>query len=152
MNKLLAACVVGVALGSGVAAASPEHAIVTKASAPLGTKHSLKLALRKAISVRVDELGLVRKLRGYTIVPALVELQELADTDERESSLACTVALSLQDHERGIVANVRGKATTLGATHAETVDAAAHAAVNRLMDALRALKAQERRASAAVSR
>ncbi len=132
----------GLVLTAGVVAASPEEAIVTKASAPLGTKPAVKLALRKAITVRVNDQGLVRNLRRYTIVPALIQLQEVVHKDEQEPGLACIVELSLQDSERGVVANVRGSATTIGATTVETLDAAASAAVSRLSETLRALKEQ----------
>jgi hypothetical protein len=142
--RIIVYCCLAVSFDA-IALARPDEALIMRASVPAGMDPKLKLALSEAISLHVKALGLVPKLRTYSIVPALLELREVIAPNGQQPGLACVVEMSLQDSARGVVANVRGAASSVGATQLETVDAAAQAAVNRLTETLKKLKEQDRR-------
>jgi hypothetical protein len=124
-----------------VSAAATDKAVeVTTASAPAGTDARLKQALSEAIRIQVGQSGLATKLRGYSILPALLQLRRVTGPGQQQPSTECVVELSLQHAKRGLVANVRGNASSIGATQLETLYAAAHSAVDRLPETLSALR------------
>jgi hypothetical protein len=124
---------------AGVAAAD-KGVHVTAASAPAGTDARVTVALSESIKAQVNEARLASKLRGYTISPALIQLRRFIEPGQKRARTVCVVELALADAERGFVANVRGNASSFGATQLDTLDAAAHAAVARLPEALAALQ------------
>lgn len=127
----------------GVAAAD-KGVEVTTASAPAGTDARLKQALSDSIRVHANRAGLTDKLRGYSISPSLVQLRAFVDPGQKRPRTVCIVELGLNDASRGLVASIRGNASSVGATPMAIVDAAAHAAVQRLPQTLSALQGPDR--------
>lgn len=124
---------------AGVAAAD-KGVEVTAASAPAGTDARLKQALSESIRVHAGQAGLADKLKGYSISPALIQLRRFIDPGQKQPRTVCVVELVLHDSGRGLVASVRGNAASVGSTQLATLDAAAHAAVDRLPATLSALE------------
>jgi hypothetical protein len=127
---------------AGVAAAD-KGVDVAAASAPAGTDARVKQALSESIRLHAGQAGLTDKLRGYSISPALIQLRGFVDPGQKRARTVCVVELALHDAERGLVASIRGNASSVGATPLAVVDAAAHAAVDRLPETLAALQAPE---------
>lgn len=128
---------------AGVAAAD-KGVEVTTASAPAGTDARLKQALSNSIRAHAGQAGLADKLRGYSISPALIQLRGFVDPGQKQPRTVCIVELALHDSTRGLVASIRGNASSVGSTPLAVVDAAARAAVDRLPATLAALQAPER--------
>jgi hypothetical protein len=148
-SALFALSLAGVSAAGTESANKPKSANkgvnVMAASAPAGTDVRIKRALSDAIRTQVGEAGLTSKLSSYSIVPALIQLQRVTGSGQEQPRTVCTVELSLQHSQRGLVANVRGNASGVGGTQLEMVHAAAHAAVDRLPETLSALQDMERR-------
>jgi hypothetical protein len=128
---------------AGVAAADKAVEIAA-ASAPAGTDARIKQALSESIRAQIGQAGLGAKLRGYSISPALIQLRRFIEPGQKQPRTVCVVELGLHDSARGLLANVRGNASSFGATQLDTLDAAAHAAVDRLPETLSALQDPER--------
>ena len=126
------------------AAAADKGVEVLPASAPAGTDARIKQALRESIRAQVGQAGLAAKLRGFSISPSLVQLRRFIDPGHQQPRTVCIVELGLHDSARGLVASVRGNASTVGATQLDTLDAAARAAVDRLPETLAALQDPQR--------
>jgi hypothetical protein len=133
LPTLLALSLAGVAAADG-------RVEVTAASAPAGTDARIKQALSDSIRARITSSGLEPKLHGYRISPALIQLRRFIEPGQKQARTVCVVELGLHDAERGFVANVRGNASSFGATQLDTLDAAAHAVVDRLPQTLAALQ------------
>lgn len=116
---------------------------VNAAEAPTGTLAGVRKALSESVERQLSEAGLEPSLRRYTISPSLVQLRRYVDQDSKRGKWVCVVDLALRDVHHSVVARVRGNATGggAGATARDTLDAAAHAAVSRLPQALQALEA-----------
>lgn len=95
-------------------------------------------ALRDAVKRHVSDAGLTEQLASYTVAPSVVQLRRYVE--KRKLKLVCVVDLAVKDQQGSLLASVRGNATALGASPDEAVDAAAHAAVVRLPQALQALR------------
>lgn len=133
LPTLLALSLAGVAAADG-------RVEVTAASVPAGTDARIKQALSDSIRTQITTAGLEPKLSGYRISPALIQLRRFIEPGQKRARTVCVVELALHDAERGFVANVRGNASSFGATPLDTLDAAAQAAVNRLPETLAALQ------------
>jgi len=132
---ILAASVAGAATprsSGGVAAAGESTASGAEA----------RRALRIAVAQHVAAEGLDESLKGYSLSPTLLQLRRYVDPGQKQTKYVCVVALSLQNDSREIVAEIRGSASTLGASQLEAVDAAAHSAVLRVAGTLAELKAR----------
>jgi hypothetical protein len=127
---------------AGVAAAD-KGVEVTAASAPAGTDAGVKLALSASIKEQVAQAGLGSRLSGYSISPALIQLRRFIEPGHKLPRTVCVVELGLHDSTRGLVANIRGNASSFGAAQLDTLDAAARAAVDRLPETLSALQGSE---------
>lgn len=121
-------------------AAADGRVEVTAASAPAGTDARIKQALSDSIRTQISMAGLEPKLHGYRISPALIQLRRFLEPGQNRARTVCVVELGLHDAQRGFVGNVRGNASSFGATQLDTLDAAAHAAVERLPQTLAALE------------
>lgn len=140
--RFLSVALVAVTL-AGVAAA--DTAVdVAAASAPAGTDARLKQALSESIRVHAGRAGLADKLRGYSISPALIQLRAFVDPGQKRARTVCVVELGLHDSARGLVASIRGNASSSNATPLTVVDAAALAAVDRLPETLAMLQEPQR--------
>jgi len=128
---------------AGVAAAD-QGVDVAAARAPAGTDARIKQALSESIKAQIGQAGLAPKLRGYSISPSLVQLRRFIEPGQKQARTVCVVDLALNDTAKGLVANVRGNASSVGATPLATLDAAAQAAVARLPETLSALQNPER--------
>ena len=127
---------------SGVAAAD-GGVDVAAASAPAGTDARIKQALSDSIRTQVVTAGLTPKLHGYRLSPALIQLRRFIEPGQKQPRTVCVVELGLNDGG-GLLANVRGNASSVGASQLATLDAAAHAAVERLPETLSALQNRPR--------
>lgn len=127
---------------AGVAAAD-KGVEVTPASAPAGTDARIKQALSQSIRTHAAEAGLTGKLRGYSIAPSLIQLRAFVDPGQKQPRTVCVVELALHDSARGLVASIRGNASSANAGPLAVVDAAAHSAVERLPETLAALQDSE---------
>lgn len=117
---------------------------VAAASAPAGTDARIKQALSDTVKAQIGQAGLEPKLRGYSIAPSLVQLRRFIEPGKKQARTVCVVDLALHDTAKGLVANVRGNASSVSATQLATLDAAAQAAVDRLPETLAALQNPER--------
>jgi hypothetical protein len=125
-----------------VAAPAGSSAGVAARSPAARTDPRLQRALSGYVTQHVAASGLEGSLRGYSLSPALIQLRRYVDPGQKEPKFVCVVALSLQNPQREIVAEIRGSAATAGASQLEALDAAAHSAVLRVPGAL--AKARER--------
>jgi hypothetical protein len=125
-----------------VAAPTSSSAGVATRSPAAGTEPQLQRALSRYVTQHVAASGLEGSLRGYSLSPALIQLRRYVDPGQKEPKFVCVVALSLQNREHEIVAEIRGSAATTGRSQLEALDAAAHSAVLRVPGAL--AKARER--------
>lgn len=100
-------------------------------------------ALRDAVTRHVSDAGLTEQLASYTLSPSVVQLRRYVE--KRKLKLVCVVDLAVKDQQGSLLASVRGNATALGASPEEAVDAAAHAAVAQLPQALQALRGSDRK-------
>jgi hypothetical protein len=130
------------ALSFAALAHADARARVDAASAPAGTDPRLKVALRNSVSQRLTDAGLVRSLEGYSLSPSLVQLRSYIEPGNKHARLVCIVGLTLSS-ERGVVADIRGSAVTIGTSQLSAVDAAALAAVARLPAVLSQLQARD---------
>ncbi|MES1183547.1 MAG: hypothetical protein ABUL60_07010 [Myxococcales bacterium] len=124
---------------AGVAAADGRVEVAT-ASAPAGTDARLKQALSESVRSQIVMAGLEPKLHGYSISPALIQLRRFIEPGQKQARTVCVVELGLNNAQQGLVANVRGNASSVGASPRATLDAAAQAAVHRLPETLSALQ------------
>lgn len=99
--------------------------------------------LRDSVKRHVSDAGLTEQLASYTVAPSVVQLRRYVE--KRKLKLVCVVDLAVKDHEGSLLASVRGNATAIGASPDEAVDAAAHAAVAQLPQALQALRGPDRK-------
>jgi hypothetical protein len=135
----------GVDKGSSDKATADKNYEVTTAGAPAGTDARIKRALSDAVRLHIGQSGLSNALRGYSIIPALIQLKRVTGPGQAQPSIVCVVELSVQHSQRGWLATVRGNASSLGATQWETISAAAQAAVARLPDTWSAIAASSAR-------
>jgi len=131
---------VAVLTAAAAASAAPPAAPVRveRATAPATTDARVRAALREAVRRELAEADLGATLRDYTVSPSLIQMRRYVESDTRQLKLVCIVSLSLRDDQGALLASVNGNATTINATQRDTLDAAAHAAVVRLPEALRA--------------
>ena len=115
---------------------------VEAASAPAGTDARIKLALQTSVTQQLAAAGLAKSLDGYSLSPALIQLRPYVEPGQKEARLVCIVGLALKN-DRGVLAEMRGTASTAGASPIETIDAAAHAVVARLPAVLSRIQARE---------
>lgn len=115
---------------------------VEAASAPAGTDARLKMALQTSVTQRLAEAGLSTSLDGYSLSPSLIQLRPYVEPRQKQARLVCIVGLALKN-DRGVLADIRGSAATIGASPLEAVDAAARAAVARLPAVLSRLQARD---------
>jgi hypothetical protein len=130
------------ALSLAAVAHADSSARVEAASAPAGTDARLKLALQTSVTQQLTEAGLSTSLDGYSLSPSLIQLRPYVEPGQKKARLVCIVGLALKN-ERGLLAEIRGSASTTGASPLETVHAAAHAAVARLPAVLSRLQARD---------
>lgn len=130
------------ALSFAAAARADSSARVEAASAPAGTDARIKLALRSSVSRQLADAGLSASLNGYSLSPSLVQLRPYVEPGQKQARIVCIVGLALKS-ERGVLADIRGSAATVGTNPLEAVDAAAHAAVARLPAVLSRLQARD---------
>jgi hypothetical protein len=136
---VLASCL---AVSFAAVAQADSSARVEAASAPAGTDARLKLALRTSVTQQLADAGLSASLDGYSLSPSLIQLRSYVEPGKKQARLVCIVGLALKS-DRGVLAEMRGSAATVGASPLETVDAAAHAAVARLPAVLSRLQARD---------
>ena len=115
---------------------------VDAASAPAGTDARLKIALQNSVTQQLTEAGLSSSLEGYSLSPSLVQLRSYVEPGQKQARLVCIVGLALKS-DRGVLADIRGSAATIGTSQLAAVDAAAHAAVARLPAVLSRLQARD---------
>jgi hypothetical protein len=130
---------------SASAAAAPTRSSqggVEQATAPAGTDPQVRRALRLAVAQHLAEAGLESELSGFSVSPALLQLRRYVDPGQKRTKFVCVVALSVQNEQHEIVAEIRGSAATLGASQLDAVDAAAHSAVLRIAGTLAELRAR----------
>ena len=130
------------ALSFAALAHADSGARVDPASAPAGTDPRLKVALQNSVAQRVTEAGLSRSLEGYALSPSLVQLRSYVEPGQKHARLVCIVGLALSS-DRGVLADVRGSAVTVGTSQLSAVDAAAQAAVARLPAVLSQLQSRD---------
>jgi hypothetical protein len=119
-----------------LAAAADSSAGAAPVTAAAATDARLSRALQKAVAEHVVESGLEAALRGYSLSPSLIQLRRYVDPGQSRSKFVCVVALSLQNGQHEVLAEVRGNAATAGPSQLEAIDAAAHSAVLRVADVL----------------
>jgi hypothetical protein len=113
---------------------------MSAAHVPAGTDAKTRAALNDSLRRYLADAHLVESLRPYTVSPSLVQLRRYVEDDtSKQAKLVCLIDLALNDAQGKVVVSVRGSATTRGSGPRATIDAAAHAAVSRLPDALQAL-------------
>jgi hypothetical protein len=129
---------------SASAAATPRGSSsgVEPATAPAGTDPEVRRALRLAVAQHLAAAGLEPELAGFSVSPALLQLRRYVDPGQKRTKFVCVVGLSVQNEQREIVAEIRGSASTMGASQLDAVDAAAHSAVLRIAGTLAELKAR----------
>jgi hypothetical protein len=110
---------------------------------------STQQALRRIVERHIAEARLAESVSAYTISPALVQLRRYVEPG-RKLKVVCVIDLILSDRQGALLATVRGSVATVGATPHEALDAAAHAAVARLPQALRAMSPTPRVVAARV--
>ncbi len=127
-----------------LAAAAPGDSSprVDDVSAPAGTDARLKSALRSSVSQQLADAGLSASLEGYSVSPSLVQLRRYVEPGQKRARLVCVVGLALKN-DRGVLADIRGSASTTGTSQLEALDAAAHSAVARLPAVISKLQARE---------
>ncbi len=127
-----------------LAAAAPadSSARVDAASAPAGTDTRFKAALRASVSQHLSDAGLSASLAGYSLSPSLVQLRRYIGPGQTTARFVCIVGLALKN-DQGLLADVRGSATTTSASPLEALDAAAQAAVARLPAVLSRIQARQ---------
>jgi hypothetical protein len=130
------------ALSFAALAHADSNARVSAATAPAGTDPRLRVALQNSVAQRLTEAGLTRSLEGYSLSPSLVQLRSYVEPGQKHARLVCIVGLALSS-DRGVVANIRGSAMTVGTSQLSAVDAAAQAAVARLPAVLSQLQARD---------
>jgi len=128
-------------LSAPLASAAPKTKAVTPgpSRAPASSERSNAALLRDALRRHLAEAGLTDSYAGYAISPSVAQLRRYVES--KRLMLVCVVDLSLLDEQGNLLANVRGNATTSNASASEVIDAATHAAVARLPQALQALRA-----------
>jgi hypothetical protein len=132
IRLLLGACLAASFAG---AARADGSARVDDVNAPDGTDLKLKAALRASIRQQLTRAHLDAALEGYALSPSLIQLRRYVESAPKRTKLVCIVGIALRT-DRGIVADVRGSSATSGMSAVDTIDAAAHAAVERLPSAL----------------
>jgi hypothetical protein len=132
----------GLLTASASVAATPTSAGVEPANAPAGTDPQVRQALRLAVAQHLAAAGLDGALGGYSLSPALLQLRRYVDPGQKRTKFVCVVALTVQNEQREILAEIRGSAATLGASQLDAIDAAAHSAVLHVPDTLASLKAR----------
>ena len=132
-------------LSAPLAAAANRDSSVRIAAvhAPAGTDARARAALSDSLRRQLAEPGLADSLRPYTVSPSLTQLRRYVE-GSKQARLVCMVDLALSDMHGQVLASVRGRATTHGASSQEAIDAAAHAAVTRLPGVLEALNASQK--------
>lgn len=130
------------ALSFAALAHADSNARVSAATAPAGTDPRLRVALQNSVAQRLTEAGLTRSLQGYSLSPSLVQLRSYIEPGHKHARLVCVVGLALSS-DRGVVADIRGSAMTVGTSQLSAIDAAAQAAVARLPAVLSKLQARD---------
>jgi hypothetical protein len=111
------------------------------AGEPARSAEATQQALRRIVEHQLAEARLTDSVSAYTISPALVQLRRYLEPG-RKVRLVCVIDLVLSDRQGALLATVRGSASGVGAAPRETVAAAAHAAVARLPELLRVMRAR----------
>lgn len=124
------------------ASADTPPAQVDAPRVPDGTDVRLQAALRQSVREHVSRARLDGALTGYSLSPSLIQLRRYVGPAPERVKLVCIVGLALKS-DRGLVADVRGHAASVGTSPFDVVDAAAHAAVERLPGALVKLRGHE---------
>ncbi len=130
------------AVSAAVAAPADSSARVETATAPAGTDARLKTALRASVAQHLANAGLADSLSGYSLSPSLVQLRRYVEPGQKQARLVCVVGLALNS-DRGVLADIRGSASTASASALDAVDAAAQSAVAHLPAVLSRIQARE---------
>jgi hypothetical protein len=128
------------------AGAEPPKGRVHTVAAPAGTDARVRRALGESIEHELATAGLAPSLGDFTVAASLVQLRRYVKAQGAAVEWVCVVDLALLDQEGNVVVSVRGNAATPRGEARETLNAAAHAAVARLPEALQALDAARKRA------
>ncbi len=95
--------------------------------------------LSRAVEQSLAQQSLTGAVSSYGISPTLVQLRRYVEPGH-QVKLVCVIELALSNRQGAVLAKVRGSVATTGASRAETVNAAARAAVARLPLVLQALR------------
>jgi hypothetical protein len=132
--------------------AATSKARLRAVAAPVGTDARVRAALSEALERELEAAGLGPSLSDYSVAPSLVQLRRYVKAEGQRLEWVCVVELTLLDASQSVVASVRGNAATSQGAARETLDAAAHAAVARLPEALQALGGARKRAEKVAQR
>ena len=138
LGSLLAAL-----LSATVASAAVPKRSPGEAARPSLADEAARGELKKAVKRQLSEARLGAALGSYTVSASLVQLRRYIDTDAPK--LICVVDLALRDARGQLVASVRGNASATNALAKDVIDAAAHAAVQRLPQALQAARERQKK-------
>lgn len=117
--------------------ATPRGIRVAAVSAPAYIKAETRRDFAIAVRRQLTTQGLERRLRGYTVAPALVEFRRSVDRDSQRAKLSCVVNLALVDKDGALFGTVQGRANASEkSTNREVVDFATQSAVRALVKAL----------------
>lgn len=134
------------------AGAEAPRARVHTVAAPAGTDARVRRALGESIERELAETGIAPTLGDYTVAASLVQLRRYVKAEGAATEWVCVVDLALLDRSGSVVASVRGNAATPNGAPRETLNAAAHAAVSRLPQALQALEAARKKSEKVANR
>lgn len=132
--SLLLACALAIPWRSAEAA-TPDP----RQAPPAATDARLRAQLLKSVEREVEAAGLGPALGAFKVSPALVQLRRYVHTEAKRVEWVCVVDLALLSDSQDVVASVRGSAATQQGAAPHALDAAVHAAVSRLPQALQAL-------------
>src|SRR4051794_18788836 len=115
--RCLATAAIAVSLAG--AAAADTGVDVRAASVPAGMDARYKQALSRSVKAQIGAAGFEAQLKGYSVLPALVELRRFIEPGQKQARTICVVDLGLHNNERGLVANVRGTSASFSASQLE---------------------------------
>jgi hypothetical protein len=138
-------------LAAPLASATPRaKARSASQASAAATERSHAVTLRSALQRHLSNAGLTDSFAAYGISPSITQLRRYVES--KRLKLICIVDLSIQDEQGNLLTTVRGSATTTGASPEEAIDAATHAAVVRLPQAVQALRANSPKSQVADAR
>lgn len=104
------------------------------------SEQSSQQALRRVVEQRIAAARLADSVSAYTVSPAIIQLRRYVEPGGRVK-LVCVIELSLTDRQGALFATLRGSASIRGTNTNEAVNAAAEAAVSRIPELLRRIRA-----------